>query len=112
MPVHGYEIRHGRLSPRPGFVPWPAPDGADGPVGASDGDGALLGTTLHGLFEEDAFRASFLGDVAARRGAAWRSSGVSYAALRERQIDRIADACEAHLDLERLWALVEAGAPA
>jgi len=112
MPVRGYEIRHGRLSARPGFVPWLAPDGADGPVGARDGDGALLGTTVHGLFEEDAFRASFLGDVAARRGAAWRPTGVSYAALRERQIDRIADACAAHLDLERLWALVEAGPPA
>ena len=111
-PVRGYEIRHGRLSPRPGYVAWLAPDGADGPVSAVAGAGVLLGTTLHGLFEEDAFRAWFLAHVAARRGAGWRPSGVSYAALRERQIDRIADACAAHLDLERLWALVEAGPPA
>ncbi len=110
-PVRGYEIRHGRLWPRPGFVPWLTPDGADGPVGACDAAGALLGTTLHGLFEEDAFRGWFLGHVAARRGAGWRSSGVSYAARRERQIDRIADACEEHLDLDRLWGLLQTGSP-
>ena len=107
-PVRGYEIRHGRLAPRAGFVPWLVPDGADDPVSAGVGTGAVLGTTLHGLFEEDAFRAWFLRHVAARRGTAWRPSGVSYAALRERQIDRIADACEVHLDLDRLWGLVEA----
>ena len=107
--VRGYEIRHGRLSPESGFLPWLTPETADGEVGASDAAGQVLGTTLHGLFEEDAFRAWFLGYVATRRGATWRSSGVSYAAARERQIDRIADACEAHLDLDRLWHLVEVG---
>ena len=107
--VRGYEIRHGRLSPEPGFLPWLTPETTDGEVGASDAAGQVLGTTLHGLFEEDAFRAWFLGYVATRRGATWRSSGVSYAAAREHQIDRIADACEAHLDLDRLWQLVEVG---
>jgi hypothetical protein len=30
--------------------------------------------------------------------------------MRQRQIDRVADACEEHLDLDRLWGLVETGA--
>jgi adenosylcobyric acid synthase len=74
-----------------------------------DATGAVLGTTLHGLFEEDAFRSHFLGFVAARRGRVWASTGTSYAAARERQIERIADACEEHLDTERLWRLVDEG---
>jgi adenosylcobyric acid synthase len=109
-PVRGYEIRHGRLVPRAGFVPWLVPDGVDGPISAAVGAGTFVGTTVHGLFEEDAFRSWFLGAVASRRGARWRSSGVCYGAMRQRQIDRVADACEEHLDLDRLWGLVETGA--
>ena len=71
---------------------------------------SVCATTLHGLFENDAFRSWFLADVAARRGRAWEPSGLDYTAAREEQIDRVADACEEHLDLERVWRIVEAGA--
>ena len=67
-PVRGYEIRRGRIDPRPGCVPWLTAGTAAGGLGARDADGAVLGTTLHGLFEEDAFRSWFLGYVAAHRG--------------------------------------------
>jgi adenosylcobyric acid synthase len=72
----------------------------------------VFGTTLHGLFEEDAFRGEFLARVAAIRGSSWRPSGASFGAARERQIDRVADACEAFLDTDALWRLVESGGPA
>ncbi len=104
--VHGYEIRHGRVRQRPGCLPWLTGQTADEPQGARDAAGGVLGTTLHGLFEDDAFRSWFLGLVAAWRGHTWRSSGYSYAAARERQIDRVADACEEHLDTEQMWRLV------
>jgi adenosylcobyric acid synthase len=112
--VRGYEIRHGRVSAGPGCRPWlgsgadsdGAPD-TDGTISARAASGAVLGTTVHGLFEEDGFRTAFLSEVAARRGRAWRPSGFSFAEARERQIDRIADACETHLDLDRLWRLLE-----
>ncbi len=64
----------------------------------------FLGTSLHGLFEEDGFRAAFLTQVAARRGKRWTGSGLSFAAAREAQIDRLADALEA----TSTWALVQA----
>ncbi len=108
-PVRGYEIRHGRILPLPGSVPWLHGDPADGIPGARDTAGRVLGTTLHGLFEDDGFRSWFLGHVAAHRGRTWRSSGMSYAAARESQIDRVADACEEYLDTEQLWRLAEAG---
>ncbi len=116
--VKGYEIRHGRSEPRAGWERWLSlEDGGDGESvesveSARDGDGGVYGTTLHGLFEEDAFRGEFLRGVAHARGRAWEPSGVSFAEARERQIDRVADACAAHLRLTALWRLVGLGAPA
>jgi adenosylcobyric acid synthase len=71
----------------------------------------VRGTSLHGLFESDGFRAAFLGEVAARRGKRFAPSGVSFAAAREAQVDRLADVLEAHLDLATLDILVKEGAP-
>ena len=60
--------------------------------------GRFWGTTLHGLFEDDGFRAAFLGIA---------PSGLSFAAAREAQLDRLADMLEAHLDLAALEAIVK-----
>ena len=104
-PVAGYEIRHGRLRAEREHRAWLAFDGEL--ISASDAEGSVLGTTVHGLFENDEFRTRFLAHVAARRGRAWSPSGLSYAEARQRQIDRVADACEEYLDLEALWRLLE-----
>jgi adenosylcobyric acid synthase len=121
-PVRGYEIRHGRSRPSKGWEPWLRLDaarrdddgGGDSAVdeadSACDQGGLVYGTTLHGLLEEDRFRSEFLGQIAAARGISWQPSGASFAAARERQIDRVADACAAHLDTDALWRLVELGA--
>ena len=109
--LRGYEVRHGRIEASAACPSWLGGDPDEGPPGARDDTGTVVGTTLHGLFEDDAFRAWFLGMVAARRGRIWRPSGVSFEALREGQIDRVADACEEHLDLDRLWRIVESAPP-
>jgi cobyric acid synthase len=36
---------------------------------------------------------------------------VSFAEVRRAQVDRVADACEAHLDLDALWRIVAEGSP-
>jgi adenosylcobyric acid synthase len=106
----GYEIRHGRLDPTPSFSPWFVTPHTDEPISAGASSGAVLGTTLHGVFESDAFRSWFLAAVATRRARAWHPSRLSYSSAREEQIDRIADACQQHLDLDRIWRLIEAAA--
>jgi adenosylcobyric acid synthase len=111
--VSGYEIRHGYLLPEFGRRRWFEGLEYDAALSARDIGGNVVGTTLHGLFEDDEFRSWFLADVAARRGRDWQPSGLTFASARERQIDTIADACEESLDLTRLWQLVEsARAPA
>ena len=105
--VSGYEIHHGRVS---GGDPWIELDDAYGrePEGAVQGE--VWGTTLHGLFEEDGFRTAFLAHVARRRAKPFEPSGVSFAAAREAQIDRLADVLQAHLDIDALEALIAEGA--
>ncbi|HVW33345.1 MAG TPA: cobyric acid synthase, partial [Acidimicrobiia bacterium] len=105
LAVDGYQIHHGRST---SGAPWIELDDAWGaqPDGATSADGAVLGTSLHGLFETDGFRAAFLERVAARRGRAFRPSGLSFAAARQAQFDRLADLVEAHLDLAALLRLI------
>ncbi|TMK87466.1 MAG: hypothetical protein E6G57_10615 [Actinobacteria bacterium] len=75
-----------------------------GDDGAVDSSAGALGTALHGLFEEDAFRAAFLIEVARRRGKTFVPAGVSFSAAREAQFDRLADLVDAHLDLQAVLA--------
>ncbi|WP_282344832.1 cobyric acid synthase [Pseudomonas sp. PS02288] len=68
--------------------------------GARSADGQVIGTYLHGLFEAPEACAALL------RWAGVREVEHSdYHALREREIERLADLVEAHLDTDRLRAL-------
>jgi adenosylcobyric acid synthase len=101
--VTGYQIHHGRVR---GGEPWIELDDVYGREPEGCRAGRVLGTSLHGLFEEDGFRAALLQQVSDR----FRPSGVSFAAAREAQIDRLADALEAHVDLAALESILRAGA--
>jgi adenosylcobyric acid synthase len=107
-PVTGYQIHHGRTS---SDAPWITLDDEWGAQaeGAGNADGSVLGTSLHGLFECDAFRTAFLAAVAARRGRTFAPSGVSFAAAREAQFDRLGDLVEDHLDMAAVEKLIAAG---
>lgn len=93
--VTGYQIHHGIVE---GGDPWIDLDDAYGrhPEGARDG--RFAGTTLHGLFESDGVRTAYLQQVSDR----YRPSGMSFAAAREAQWDRLADVIEANVDLAGL----------
>jgi adenosylcobyric acid synthase len=108
--VSGYQIHHGRTASE---APWVSLDDAWGrePEGATDSSGrgaAVFGTSLHGLFESDGFRAAFLAAVAARRGKRFTPSGLSFAAAREAQFDRLADLVETHVDMAAVEHLIAA----
>ncbi|MEA3019596.1 MAG: adenosylcobyric acid synthase [Actinomycetota bacterium] len=85
--AHGYEIHHGVVS-----------DGA-----LLHDEGRMLGTSLHGLFDDDRLRHAFLGDV---RGEPWESE-LSFDAVRHGRADALADVLEEHLDLDAVRVLIE-----
>ena len=69
--------------------------------GAMSSDGQILGTYLHGIFDHADACSSLL---------AWAglpsAKKSDYRALREAGIDRMADLCEAHLDVERICGIM------
>ncbi len=105
--VTGYEIHHGRTPPSGAWI-----ETEHGPEGSAAAGGSVLGTSIHGLFESDAFRRAFLAGVAERAGVSWEPGPpVSFDGARQARIDRIADAIGEHLDMGAIDELLEAGAP-
>ncbi|MDA8375348.1 MAG: cobyric acid synthase [Actinomycetota bacterium] len=107
--VSGYQIHHGRVRPLDAAQVWVEVDNGNGrePEGACSADGRIFGTTLHGILEGDAFRAAFLSRLASLRERCYSPSPTPYAERRERYIDDLAAALRSHLDLDRLWRLME-----
>jgi adenosylcobyric acid synthase len=102
----GYQIHHGRVSGGTGWVHLDDVYGAEDDGAVEVEEARFLGTTLHGLFEADGFRAAFLTEVGRRRGKAFVPAGVSFPAARQAQFDRLADTLEAHLDMDALDAII------
>jgi adenosylcobyric acid synthase len=109
QPVTGYEIHHGRTDSPDGWIH--LTEGPRATEGCRSASGQVLGTNLHGLFEEDGFRGAFLAVVADRAGRTWVPGGVSFAAARQVQFDRLADALEEHVDLGAVERLVGQARP-
>jgi adenosylcobyric acid synthase len=113
-PISGtaYEIHHGLVEVLGGepFIT-DLPDPADPAALALDGcaDGPVLGTLWHGALESDAFRAALLDWIAPAAHGARPRSAVRFAAARQAQYDRLADAVDAHLDTAALLRLIEQG---
>ena len=84
--AHGYEIHHGRVS-----------DDA-----ILHEEGRVLGTSLHGFFDDDSLRHAFLGDLC---DEPW-TSDVAFDAVRAAQADATADLLERHLDVEAVLELL------
>ncbi len=96
VPLEGYEIHCG-VSEGPALAK-PLARLAAGPDGACGTDGQVMGSYVHGLFDHP---------TAARALLAWAglrdAPDFDYRALRERHIERLADAVERHLDLALLF---------
>ncbi len=91
--VQGYEIHMGMTTSRD-----PSAFGDDGAVG---GDGLVIGTYLHGIFNNQNFRDAFLNYLYARKNLARRS------ALEGDGYDELALAVEKYLDMEKVWDMID-----
>jgi adenosylcobyric acid synthase len=104
----GYEIRHGRVERHGGEPLLRSGDGE--PDGCADG--AVYGTSWHGLLEHDGFRRALLTRVAEVRGRHFVPGTGAFADTREARLDKLGDLIADHMDTEKLAALIENGAPA
>jgi adenosylcobyric acid synthase len=105
--VRGYEIHHGRVVRNDDDALLTAAGGVDeGSV-----RGGVVGTHWHGLLESDDFRRSFLAWVAGKAGRAGFevASDTSVGALREQQLDLLADLVDSNIDVDAVLGLIENG---
>lgn len=72
--------------------------------GAIGGDGAVVGTMLHGLFENDAIRSRTLAGLRRRKGLPERSLSQGIPS-KQAEYDRLEAAMREHIDCELLWRL-------
>jgi adenosylcobyric acid synthase len=98
--VTGYEIHHG-VTQGPALAR-PLVNLSDRYDGAISGDGQVIGSYLHGLFDTSAACAALL-----RWAGLAETTPFDYPALREQGIERLADAVEQHLDMRRIDALLQ-----
>ncbi|AOX16784.1 cobyric acid synthase [Kozakia baliensis] len=71
---------------------------AGAPEGAVSSDGRIMGSYLHGMFAEDAFRSAFL------RQLGGPTSNLNYRKKVEKTLDDLAEHLEAHCDVDALLA--------
>src|SRR5215469_2214218 len=100
--VHGYEIHLGEVI-REGGEPFFADEGCR--------VDAVAGTVWHGLLENDGFRREYLSYVARVAGRSFSGApDVSFGAIREAKLDRLADLVASHLDGHQIHKLLASGA--
>ncbi len=100
-PIDGYQIRYGRPSSHED--PWFCLDGTD--EGAFNPDNTIYGTSLHGLFDANGFRARLVSAIAEAHGRHYQPAPSGYAAALGAHHDQLADWLETHLDTHHLLDL-------
>lgn len=101
--VEGYEIHMGRTAPSAAPVVEIVERAGELVSlldGAASADGRIFGLYLHGLFDNDNFRRAWLASL----GVA--GAGQNFRQTQQAAFDRLADAVEAALDMERLEAIL------
>ncbi|MBI2907871.1 MAG: cobyric acid synthase [Chloroflexi bacterium] len=136
--VVGYEIHMGRSNgaeARPAFHVVERPDGlTDYPDGATDASSKVVGTYLHGLFDNTAFRQQLLGNLRRRKGLGPDATSVALGDVvadvpvrqgrgcapgptspsaptsrvpsKEEHYDALADLVRGSLDMERVYRII------
>jgi adenosylcobyric acid synthase len=111
MDIGGYEIHMGQTrggEGAPAFRICSTPQGAvDYTDGIVDSRGLVMGTYLHGLFYNDAFRQTFLNNLRRHWGLAESGAGITIS--RDREYDKLADLVRDNLDIPRIYRILEAG---
>jgi len=113
LTIEAYEIHMGVTEPRgDGQAAFEITTRNNRPVQVKDGwvspNRRVWGTYLHGLFDNDAFRRSFLAKITQTRSQGGTDSpGLSFKDFQEAQLDRLADLMRRHLDLARIRALIQ-----
>ena len=124
VPLEGYEIHMGQTTGRDGLgaltdlcdtIAASHADGTDGPVQGRKLDGAwkdqVYGSYVHGIFDrEEAAKALVMALGEAKGIDMSEAEAVDFQAFKETQYDLLAAALREHLDMEKIYRILEEGA--
>lgn len=115
----GYEIRWGRPEPTAGATAWLAldpPDHADSDLPLTDGcvdvGGRVIGTSMHGILDQDPLRQKLIADIALARGRDFDPLLFGYADALEAHLEHLGGWVEEHLDVPAILELAATAIPA
>lgn len=77
--------------------------------GAVSEDGLVLGTYLHGIFDNDEFRRALLNALRKKQGLLPLSSGINIQAQKQASYNRLANTVRNHLNVPLLYEIMENG---
>ncbi|USB34144.1 cobyric acid synthase [Paenibacillus sp. YPG26] len=113
IPIQGYEIHTGESTWMEGSVPKPLFELTSSHraveekwlEGAVSEDGRIMGTYLHGVFDNDLWRRAWLNKVRLDKGLAPIHDTFSAADRKEQAFDRLASITREHLDMNRIYEI-------
>lgn len=106
--ISGYEIHMGRsefLAPHRAPFLVERKEGWE-EEGYLSSDGLILGTYIHGIFDNDIWRRDFINSLRRRKGMEEISSFISYAKIKDDAYERLASIVEKHVDMDAIWAML------
>ncbi len=104
--VSGYEIHMGKTELLENTSPIIRLD--DGRYdGAVSQDGKVIGTYLHGIFDNDEFRNSILNVIRKKKGLQDDSTAFSYKELKEKEYNRLAQIVKENCDVRAIKKIME-----
>ena len=108
MPLDGYEIHAGKNLPGAGAVPWLLLTSRAGVDGYRNAEGNVLGSYLHGLFDDGRLWRAIVNRVRAEKGlSAQAGAALMLAQYRERELDRLAGIVRASLDMQAIYRIAK-----
>ena len=76
-------------------------------IGCSNSEGNVVGTYIHGIFDEIDFTRTLLNTIRAKKGLEPITSEVeSFEEFKNREYDRLADMLRENLDMEKIYEIV------
>jgi len=103
LPVSGYEIHMGRSILPPGAAPLTLTGNGDGGIIS----GNILGTYIHGIFDNMKFTCSILNSLRCRKGLPPKNYEVDYSESRECEFKKLAGLIRENLDMKKIYSILD-----
>ncbi len=109
IPITGYEIHMGQTIARSGVVS-PISLESSEQDGCVNSQGNVLGTYLHGIFENLNWTRQLMNNLRGKRGLRLKEDWTkSYQELKDAEYDKLAEHVRTHVDLERIYQIITEG---